>query len=58
MQASTETTTTAHRVAAQMLSLWHFCLSDASRLYGLLEELKIGLTDMKLLHQLSVGTSR
>jgi DNA-binding MarR family transcriptional regulator len=40
-------------VAEQMLSLWHFCLSDASRLYALLEELRIGLTDMKLLHHLS-----
>ncbi len=36
-----------------MLSLWHYCLSDASRLYALLEELRIGLTDMKLLHHLS-----
>jgi DNA-binding MarR family transcriptional regulator len=40
-------------VAKQMLALWHFCLSDASRLYALLEELRIGLTDMKLLHHLS-----
>ena len=36
-----------------MLALWHHCLSDASRLYALLEELRIGLTDMKLLHHLS-----
>jgi DNA-binding MarR family transcriptional regulator len=52
VQASTETVST-HRVAKQMLALWHFCLSDASRLYALLEELRIGLTDMKLLHHLS-----
>lgn len=36
-----------------MLALWHHCLSDAGRLYALLEELRIGLTDMKLLHHLS-----
>jgi len=53
VQASTETTS-AHRVAEQMLALWHHCLSDASRLYAVLEELRIGLTDMKLLHHLSV----
>lgn len=53
MQASTETTQ-AHRVAEQLISLWHACLSDASRLYALLEELQLGLTDMKLLHHLSV----
>jgi DNA-binding MarR family transcriptional regulator len=52
VQASTDTAA-AHRVAEQMLALWHFCLSDASRLYALLEELRIGLTDMKLLHHLS-----
>jgi DNA-binding MarR family transcriptional regulator len=53
VQASTETATT-HRVAEQMLALWHHCLKDASRLYGLLEELRVGLTDLKLLHHLSV----
>lgn len=52
VQASTETAST-HHVAEQMLSLWHFCLSDASRLYALLEDQRIGLTDMKLLHHLS-----
>lgn len=36
-----------------MLLLWHHCLKDASRLYALLEELSIGLTDMKLLHHLA-----
>jgi DNA-binding MarR family transcriptional regulator len=51
VQASDPQTT--HRVAEQMLGLWHHCLSDASRLYLLLEELQIGLTDMKLLHHLS-----
>jgi DNA-binding MarR family transcriptional regulator len=52
VQASTEPVS-AHQVAEQMLSLWHYCLRDASRLYALLEELRIGLTDMKLLHHLS-----
>ena len=47
---------TPHRVAEQMLALWHFCLIDASRLYALLEDLHIGITDMKLLHQLSAET--
>ena len=50
MQASTEAT---HRVAQQLVSLWHHCLSDATRLYALLSELDIGLTDMKLMHHLS-----
>ncbi len=54
MQASRATT---HRVAEQMLALWHVCLSDASRLYALLEELHIGLTDMKLLHHLRDAAS-
>ncbi|HEU4656495.1 MAG TPA: MarR family transcriptional regulator [Capillimicrobium sp.] len=44
---------TSHAVAEQMLALWHHCLKDASRLYALLEELSIGLTDMKLLHHLA-----
>jgi DNA-binding MarR family transcriptional regulator len=50
VQASIDT---AHRVAQQLLGLWHHCLSDASRLYALLDELGLGLTDMKLLHHLS-----
>ncbi|UGS35459.1 MarR family winged helix-turn-helix transcriptional regulator [Capillimicrobium parvum] len=50
MQASTET---PHRVAEQLVALWHHCLSDATRLYSLLAELDIGLTDMKLMHHLS-----
>ena len=36
-----------------MLALWHHCLADASKLYALLGELSIGLTDMKLLHHLA-----
>lgn len=55
VQAST-TPLTRHDVAEQMLALWHFCLRDASRLYALLEELHIGLTDMKLLHHLAAET--
>jgi DNA-binding MarR family transcriptional regulator len=35
-----------------MLALWRHCLSDTTGLYQLLEELSIGLTDMKLLHHL------
>jgi DNA-binding MarR family transcriptional regulator len=40
-------------VAEQMLALWHHCLKDATRLYALMSELSIGLTDMKLLHHLA-----
>lgn len=52
MQASTSTVDT-HQVAEQLLALWTHCLKDASRLYALLEDLRIGMTDMKLLHHLS-----
>jgi DNA-binding MarR family transcriptional regulator len=45
----------AHRIAQQMMSLWHYCLSDTSQLYGLLEDLDLGLTDMKLLHHLAAS---
>jgi DNA-binding MarR family transcriptional regulator len=44
---------TSHLVAEQLLTLWHHLLSDARRLYALLEEHSIGLTDLKLLHHLS-----
>jgi DNA-binding MarR family transcriptional regulator len=50
VQARTETT---QRVAEQLVALWHHCLTDASRVYALLAELDIGLTDMKLMHHLS-----
>lgn len=53
MQATTETT---HRVAEQLSRLWHHCVSDSTRLYALLDELGLGLTDMKLLHHLSHST--
>lgn len=40
-------------VAQQLLRLWHQCLSDAGRLYALLEQERVGMTDLKLLHALS-----
>jgi DNA-binding MarR family transcriptional regulator len=50
VQASAATT---HRVAEQLLRLWQQCLGDARPLYVLLEQLNIGLTDLKLLHALA-----
>jgi DNA-binding MarR family transcriptional regulator len=48
------TDTSAHtHLAEQLLAFWQSCLSDSSRLYALLEEHKLGMTDMKLLHALA-----
>lgn len=40
-------------MAEQLLGFWHHCLSDTSRVYVLLEELNVGMTDLKLLHALA-----
>jgi len=42
----------AQAVAQQLVALWHHCLKDAGPLYALLEELRVGTTDLKLLHHL------
>lgn len=60
MQASSPATggtrTQAQIVAQQLLELWHHAIKDARPLYSLLEELRIGMTDLKLLHHLTLAT--
>jgi len=51
--ASAGASTQAQTVAHQLLELWHHAIKDARPLYTLLEELRVGMTDLKLLHHLS-----